>query len=561
MLEVPSEGGVVGSGEDCELILIDPTVSRRHARLTPAGGGLAVADLGSTNGTWVDGRRVREATVVPGESVLFGRVRLHLDRVAAGDRVVALTLPSEAEPKHQAPVSDAEEQPAAAWGEHTTLGLGPLDALAAEIFPRLLSLVRDGTSVPELARWMGAAVLQVLPVAELDVRHERGGILFRGQGRSAAHEPQEPQERVTQEGRFLVRAIFADPTQAHALAPLVDALALSLDLAEQLERPLPRVAAPPRPPPLPGAGSVDPTVLQLFRLAARVAPGDIGVLILGESGTGKELFARHLHVASGRASWVDLNCAALPRDLLESELFGVEKGTATGVEARPGKLELADEGTLFLDEIGDMAAETQAKILRVLQEGEVYRLGASRPRPARARVVAATNRDVQRLVTAGNFRLDLYHRIAGWVVELPPLRQRAADIPSLALGFLAEEGRKLGRRWRGISQAALDALVAYAWPGNIRQLQQEIGRCALFMDEGAVLEASLLAAEIQQGAGVGVDRRDRALADRLEAFERLEIERALAACGGQVAGAAALLGIHRATLYRRLKALGIAAPS
>jgi DNA-binding NtrC family response regulator len=434
--------------------------------------------------------------------------------------------------------------------EHTTLGLGPLDVLATEILPRVLSLVRDGTPVPELARWMGAAVVQVLPVAALEIRQERAGVLFEASGRSA---PEELYERTSQHGRFLVRASFADQPRARTLAPLVEIVALALDLADQRERPLRRVAVPPEPPPLPGAGSVDPVVLRLFGLADRVAAGDVGVLILGESGTGKELFARHLHAASGRASWVDLNCAALPRDLLESELFGVEKGTATGVEPRAGKLELAHEGTLFLDEIGDMSLETQAKILRVLQEGEVYRLGGTKPRPARARVLAATNKDVQRLVAEGSFRLDLYHRIAGWVVELPPLRQRTADIPGLALHFLGEEGRKLGRRFRGISRAALDALVACPWPGNIRQLQQEISRCALFMDDGDVLEASLLGSEVLRGARPeGGDT----LAARLESFERQEIERALAATGGQVAEAAQRLGVHRATLYRRLKALG-----
>jgi two-component system NtrC family response regulator len=286
----------------------------------------------------------------------------------------------------------------------------------------------------------------------------------------------------------------------------------------------------------------------------------VAVLITGESGTGKEVLARYLHRASGRSDgpFVALNCAALPRDLLEAELFGIERGVATGVESRPGKFELADEGTLFLDEIGDMSAETQARILRVLQEREVYRLGGRDPRPARNRIIAATNRDLAARLADGSFREDLYHRIATWVVELPPLRQRKADIANLAAFFLEREASRQGRRIAGLSRGALAALSSYTWPGNIRQLENEMARAVLFLDDGDMLESTDLSASIRgrRPPAVGIRALDTILAD----VERDEIQRALAATGGDVAAASATLGISRATLYRRMKALAIDLP-
>jgi transcriptional regulator with PAS, ATPase and Fis domain len=268
------------------------------------------------------------------------------------------------------------------------------------------------------------------------------------------------------------------------------------------------------------------------------------------------LLARYLHAASDRADrpLVTLNCAALPRDLLESELFGVERGVATGVDARAGKFESAHGSTLFLDEIGDMAPETQARILRVLAEGEVYRIGGHEARPADVRVISATNRDLPAMLDSGAFRTDLYHRIADWVVEVPPLRERGADIPNLAAHFLGRACAARGVRAAGISRAALAALAAYDWPGNIRQLEKEMGRAALFLDDGELLETSQLQEEIVSGAPAG-DGDD--LKGALERAERSHVERVLAACGGDVPAAAERLGVGVSTLYRRMKALSI----
>ncbi len=266
------------------------------------------------------------------------------------------------------------------------------------------------------------------------------------------------------------------------------------------------------------------------------------------------MLARYLHASSERAggAFVALNCAALPRDLLESELFGIERGVATGVESRPGKFEMAGGGTLFLDEIGDMALETQARILRVLQEGEVYRLGGQEPRSADVRVIAASHRDLEAMQLEGSFRSDLYHRIADWTVRLPRLAERRADIPNLAAYFLAREVQRRGLEVAGISRGAMDLLEGYDWPGNIRQLEREMARAALFLESGELLESSHLQEAIRETA-----RPAASLKERLEHVERQEIRQALTHHEGSVSAAAKELQIGLSTLYRRMRELGV----
>jgi transcriptional regulator with PAS, ATPase and Fis domain len=304
-----------------------------------------------------------------------------------------------------------------------------------------------------------------------------------------------------------------------------------------------------------GLDSLRPDLLTAYQKLARVAASSLEVLLFGESGAGKEVVARAVHELSGRTGeFVAVNCGAVAKDLLEAELFGVERGVATGVEARPGKFESADSGTLFLDEIGDMAPETQAKILRVLQEGEVFRLGGHTPRPARARVIAATNRPIHTMITEGTFRSDLFHRIATWEVELPPLRRRRGDIPNLAVFLLAREAQRLGVHVRGISRAALKLLQRYRWPGNIRQLKNEISRAVLFLEDGELLDTSRLSAGIR---GATEAYGGGSLTEILETVEREEISAALDATGGDTQLAAERLKMSRPTLYRRIKSLGI----
>ncbi len=550
-LVLPAGVSVLGSTADCDLLVDHPTVSRRHAELRVDGEQVVVRDLGSRNGVWVAGERVREATAGAGTAMAFGRVRLTVEEVTSLDLEVALPLGG-----GDAPVTGRRTRTPA---DSSTVALRVVEGFAFTALPGLLQLAEAGADELALAQAAARRVFDDLPALAVRVAPTDAGaaaVLF-----EARREVEEPVSTVTLEAvgaELVVRVEVPRQELVAHIEPLLGAISAVLRLAArgrgEVRAPTPRPA-----PPLPDPPTLVPAVRRVYEDAARVAQGDVGVLICGESGTGKEVLARFLHAASPRsaAPFVALNCAALPKDLLEAELFGVERGVATGVEARPGTFELAHGGTLLLDEIADMALETQAKILRVLQEGEVYRLGAAAPRPARCRVVAATNRDMDALRASGHFREDLYYRVATWVVELPPLRHRRADIPNLAAHFLTHAASRRGIRVRGISRRALDALLAYRWPGNIRQLENEMARAALFLSDGDVLEANRLGPELLAGGGPEIPGR---LDERLALAERREILRALAACGGVATAAAELLGVSRSTLYRRMSSLGLELP-
>ncbi|HWO29866.1 MAG TPA: sigma-54 dependent transcriptional regulator [Candidatus Acidoferrum sp.] len=220
----------------------------------------------------------------------------------------------------------------------------------------------------------------------------------------------------------------------------------------------------------------------VLSLVSKVAPTDATVLVTGETGTGKELVARAIHGRSRRSSrtFVTVNCAAIPRDLIASELFGHEKGAFTGAtQRRLGRFELAEGGTIFLDEVGELPAETQIALLRVLQEREFERVGGMRSIKTNVRVIAATNRDFRAAITAGNFRSDLFYRLSVFPIEIPPLRERQEDIPVLVEYFIDRYARKVGKNIRGLSKETLDALQSYSWPGNIRELQNVIERSVI----------------------------------------------------------------------------------
>jgi two-component system nitrogen regulation response regulator NtrX len=326
-------------------------------------------------------------------------------------------------------------------------------------------------------------------------------------------------------------------------------------------------------------------------LIAQVAPTEARVLILGESGTGKELVANAIHRLSGRARgpFVSVNCAAIPRDLVESEMFGHERGAFTGAtDKRIGRFELADGGTLFLDEVGDLQLEAQAKLLRVLETGEIQRIGAERTRQVNIRVVAATNRNLGDAVAAGQFREDLYFRLHVFPIELPALRERLADLPEL-VGHLAARLRP--RRPPRFTPEALDALQRHPWPGNVRELANAVERLAIIGGDevtsdlvprvlGKIPPAPAPGSMPGVGGGAsslaewtsglpggtrggpaspdrGAGQDPRSLTDRLDDYERDQITTALDAGGGNIAEAARLLQTDRGNLYRRMRRLGI----
>ena len=325
---------------------------------------------------------------------------------------------------------------------------------------------------------------------------------------------------------------------------------------------------------------------RVYDMINKVAATDVTVLIRGESGTGKELVARAIHeqsLARRKGEFIAMNCAALPSELIESELFGHEKGAFTGAAAqRKGKFELAHGGTIFLDEIGDMSLNTQAKLLRVLEERKIERLGSSASVAVDVRVVSATNHDLQQAVDAGTFRADLYYRLRVVQLDLPPLRERREDIPLLAAHFLKGYAERYQLKCHDISAEAMKRLIAYDWPGNVRELRNALERSVVLAD-GASLQASDLSAELTQDllkpqavialsaplpplAKPEAQQGDEGalsipfLADFREArreFERAYIERCLHETGGNVTRAAERVGMHRQSLQQKLKDLGL----
>jgi DNA-binding NtrC family response regulator len=318
---------------------------------------------------------------------------------------------------------------------------------------------------------------------------------------------------------------------------------------------------------------------EVFRLMARAAASPIPVLVQGETGTGKELVARGIHENSPRAHgpFIAINCSALPEGVLESELFGHRRGSFTGaVHDRPGLFEAAASGTLFLDEIGEMPLSTQPKLLRFLQDGEILRVGENRARRVDARVISATNRDLEREVAAERFRSDLYYRLSALVISLPPLRERREDIPLVAERVLAAAAARHRRRIRGITRPALAAMAHYDWPGNVRELENEIQRVVALAHDGDWVDVDQLSDRLRRTQGrapaaaasppePSIELTERAetgeptgdLREAMASFERSRIADVLAQTGGNVSEAARVLGLSRGALHRKLKEHGL----
>jgi formate hydrogenlyase transcriptional activator len=295
----------------------------------------------------------------------------------------------------------------------------------------------------------------------------------------------------------------------------------------------------------------------------QVAETDSTVLLLGETGTGKELLANAIHERSARQPrpLIKVNCAAIPPALVESEIFGHEKGAFTGAQAmRVGRFELAGGGTIFLDEIGDLSLDLQGKLLRVLQEGEFERVGSSRTRRVDVRVIAATHRDLRRAMAEGQFRQDLFYRLNVFPISVPPLRERREDVPLLAWFFVQKKQREMGRRVSTISRRDMERLIAYAWPGNVRELANVIER-ALILSEGTTLR---LGEDFGMSESPGSSAAAGAPDMSLDGVEREHIREVLAKCGWRVEGrgkAAETLHLNPSTLRYRMKILGIRRPT
>jgi DNA-binding NtrC family response regulator len=305
-----------------------------------------------------------------------------------------------------------------------------------------------------------------------------------------------------------------------------------------------------------------PEIHRVAEMVSRVAGTDTTILIEGESGTGKELVARAIHAESPRADrpFVAINCGALPETLLESELFGHVKGAFTGaIATKKGLFEEADQGTLFLDEIGDTSPATQIKLLRVLQEREIRRVGSNAPIKINVRLLAATHRPLEELVREGRFRDDLFYRLNVVAIPLPPLRDRRGDMPLLAAHFLEGAAKRLGKPVPTLSQEALSLLMEYPWPGNVRELENAIERAVLLAQQNVIYPGDL-PPSLRRGAHPGESAPASPKPMRLDEVERSHILKTLEDLGWNQARAAEVLGIGRNTLWRKLKEYGIQPP-
>jgi len=444
------------------------------------------------------------------------------------------------------PVLDAARGFAAAFedaegsGTVASLGLDPEpDPLAVSSDPFVLDLARAKTALSRGTETvLGRAVESVAGVPLLGGGRVLGVLVVLDREARVGDAPSFDEE----DRRFLV-------SLAGLVAPTLDAARRFRALAADLDRLREENRS------LKGSLSVDeilvgdsPAMRRAKELVARAAASRVNVLVTGESGTGKELAAKLLHAGSPRREgpFLALNCAAVPESLLESELFGIERGVATGVEARLGKFELASGGTIFLDEIGDTPLAIQAKLLRVLQEREIERLGGRAKVPVDVRVVSATHQDLPAEIRAGRFREDLFYRLRVVEIRMPALRERREDIPRLAGHFLARIAARDGRRAPSLSRDAVKALLDYPFPGNVRELENLL--------EGAVALVSgdtIEAADLQ----FGIAREDadelRVTSVDLRNVENAHIRRVLAQVKGNKSRAAKLLGVSRRTLYRK----------
>ena len=535
-LSLPATGQVVlGRALESDVHIDDPSISRRHAilHLDPP---IRIEDLGGLNGTVVGGRRLASGEtreIRMGETIELGSVTVVLQPGSSSSPLRRVWT-------HEAFEARLEGECARASRSGGTLAVVRLvagDATRDADLERLLvANVRTEDMVATFAP--GEYELMLLDVAP-----------------APAHEVvRKLVEKLSLGGISVQSSIASFPKDGRTAAELVTRSGSTRREESEFKTLVVN----------------DPIMQQLHALIERVAAGNISVLLLGETGVGKEVFAETLHRRSPRAErpFLRLNCAAFSEALLESELFGHERGAFTGaVAAKPGLLETAEGGTVFLDEVGELPSTTQVKLLRVIEERCVQRIGSVKPLQIDVRFVSATNRDLEADVAAGRFREDLFFRLNGFSVLIPPLRERVSEIEPLARALLAADARSVGNaRAPELSAEALHALRAYSWPGNIRELRNVMQRAALLCGGAAILPAHLPLEKMSMRVAASPPRerppveRRAALLDELESVERQRILDALSAVGGNQSKAAKLLGISRNTLMNRLNRLELPRP-
>ena len=531
----------VGSAPGNDVVVECAGVSRQHALVERAGKRITLRDAGSKNGLIVAGRRVAEVALDKGVQVQIGRALLHLEEIDTGDAELGLRLDS---------------------GSSST-GTPIVDLTA--------SASREGDAARELLRWVrlaeggsescadlldgarkviGAATLMI--VRGDSVIAEISGPLPKPESLRALASNDSPQWI----------AIHPNPdTRLYAHFPEPVATSWRRDFLEFAAARLcgGLADAPVREPRTELAfdhalvRGASPAMARVYEQVEQAVRSDLNVLLLGETGSGKEVIARLIHHSDRTRSGklVLFNTAGVAATMLEAELFGVERGAATDVQERPGAFRSADHGTILLDEIGDMPASLQAKLLHVVQSHAVTPVGASMPEAVDVRVISATHHDLQRLVADGDFRSDLFFRLNGISITIPPLRARPEDLPQLAKAFAESASRRLGKPIRGITANGMQLLLDYAWPGNVRELYYVMERAVLACPARGAIETSHLRPSMQTS---GVASLPVASLDGQRAVaEASAIDEALRAANGNRTAAARILGISRATLHKKLK--------
>ena len=531
----------LGRSQDCDIALRVSGLSREHLMLEVLpDGGVILTDAGSTNGTRLDGRLI-------GRSATSGDFALDLGaavlRFRALDPALADLAYRTDQPLDPAPKSHAEPDPATAV---LSLAQSLRDGYrrAGPALPDPAMLIQ-----PALAAWRDTLRASAIAFRDRD-------------GRIVAHHgtTSEPMTDAWSNDDYTLALDAECPN--HVLAGTVLGSFL-----EWLPPPPSAVVAAGASPPsdsFPGVWPSNKTFQRRMVALQRVARSAVSVLLLGETGTGKDLLARWIHTCSPRAEgpFVAINCAALPQDLLEAELFGIEAGAATGVSARPGVFERAHGGTLFLDELGDMPPDTQVRLLRVIEDGRLYRIGGSELRQVDIRLVSATNRDLEAAIEQRDFRLDLFHRLAAFETRVPALRERPDDIAALAIHFFHAALTANGQRSPGMTRQALMALQQWRWPGNVRELKQAVDSATALLHPGEALDQSHLPERL---SGITIERHETvcpddgsvSLSDAVARAEHDTIKAAIRASEGVPEAAWTRLGIGKTTFYKKLKEHGL----